>query len=41
MNFSFEIAILVVIQISVLALLGKRLTIRMNKGQIDLSWEKS
>lgn len=40
MNFSFEIAILFVIQISVLALLGKRLTILVSKGQIDLSWEK-
>lgn len=41
MNFSFEIATLVVIQISVLALLGKRLSIRVSKGKINLLWERS
>lgn len=40
MFFSIEVAILIVIQISILALLGKRFSIRMNKGQIDISWEK-
>ena len=40
MNISMEAALLIAVQITILALLGKRMRIQFNKGKIDISWER-
>lgn len=41
MNISLELAVLLVVQITILAVLGKRFKVQINKnGKIEISWER-